>query len=475
MTPVRLREEGGRAAKARATRSACRRSSRASGCSTSTRSSSPRATAPRSSPRSSLGRPAPHQARDRGLTRWDGATSDARPGGPRGRWLRPSSCSPRLARGDGRDASSLERRRRPRSRPRRRSRPPGAVRRHRPRVRRRHRSTRSASIPTPSASRPDFSPWEVVGRPERRIDAADEQAHVRTTYVAALPDRAVRAGADSPRCTSSPPGRVSFARRRGRLDESSIDVRLPAARVYSRLAAVDSRDDARRVGTVAGGPPLAARTVVPLAPGRSCASALRSARSLLAAGGVALAYAAWPRGEPRAACAAEPEPPTGPVLSPLEQALVLLEDARAGRRRGRPTPCARARRRGAGARGRGDPELARRGARAGVVGGRRRRSTETSGLAARVRACSRRAARDATEKWRAADAPGCCRSRSRRRPASTARRAARSSARRCARSHPAIVSRRRRRRARRPRRASARDLDVTRARLAAAPARRASS
>jgi hypothetical protein len=29
----------------------------------------------------------------------------------------------------------------------------------------------------------DFSPWEVVGRPQRRIASTDEQAYVRTTFV----------------------------------------------------------------------------------------------------------------------------------------------------------------------------------------------------------------------------------------------------------------------------------------------------
>ncbi len=183
------------------------------------------------------------QARNRGLTRWDDV--DFRRSAWRPSWclLRPSSCSPTLARDDG-----------PTEQPRGET-PPEieaeATIAPRPVL---FGDTVRASVDVmldtervdPDSVRvaADFSPWEVIGRPERRIAATDEQAHVRSTFVLrCLSGACVPAGQSG--LYEFPEGRVSFTRRGGRLDESSIAVRLPAVRVYSRLTDVTLVDDSR--------------------------------------------------------------------------------------------------------------------------------------------------------------------------------------------------------------------------------------
>ena len=171
----------------------------------------------------------------------------------------------------------------------------------------------------------DFSPWEVVGRPERRVVSTDEQAHVRATFVLrCLTGACVPAGQSA--LYEFPPGRVSFARRGDRLDESSIAVRLPAVRVYSRLSEVVPVDDSRpSVPWQADLLSLPAPSF--RVPPTTLILVLLLGALVATAGAVALAYTAWPRAALVPPPAPEPEPPPGPALSPLEQALVLLEKA----------------------------------------------------------------------------------------------------------------------------------------------------
>lgn len=171
----------------------------------------------------------------------------------------------------------------------------------------------------------DFSPWEVIGRPERRIASTDEQAHVRSTFVLrCLSGACVPAGQSG--LYEFPEGRVSFTRRGGPLDESSIAVRLPAVRVYSRLTDVTAVDDSRpSVPWRADLLSLPAPSFR-VAPGTLVLLLLLGA-IVATAGAVALAYAAWPRAALAPPPPPAPLPPPGPVLSPLEQALVLLENA----------------------------------------------------------------------------------------------------------------------------------------------------
>jgi hypothetical protein len=170
----------------------------------------------------------------------------------------------------------------------------------------------------------DFTPWEVVGRPERRIASTYEQAHVRTTFVLrCLTGACVPAGQSA--LYEFPQGRVSFIRRGDRFDESSIPVRLPGVRVYSRLTDVVPVDDSRP--SVPWQVDLLSLPAPSLRVAPSTLVLLLLLGALAAtAGAVALAYAAWPRAlAPPPAPA--PMPPPGPALSPLEQALVLLENA----------------------------------------------------------------------------------------------------------------------------------------------------
>jgi hypothetical protein len=170
----------------------------------------------------------------------------------------------------------------------------------------------------------DFSPWDVVGSPDRRIATTDDQAHVRATFVLrCLTGACVPAGQSA--LYEFPQARVSFTRRGDRFDESSIPVSLPAVRVYSRLTDAVPAE---------GGPavPWQADLLSLPVPSFRVAPSIFVLLLLLGAfaataGAVALAYAAWPRAAPAPLPAPVPLPPPGPVLSPLEQALVLLENA----------------------------------------------------------------------------------------------------------------------------------------------------
>jgi hypothetical protein len=171
----------------------------------------------------------------------------------------------------------------------------------------------------------DLSPWEVVGRPDRRVVSAGERAHVRATFVLrCLTGACVPSGNFT--VYEFDPGRVSFARRSGRLaDESSIAVRFPSVRVYTRLseAVVDgARRSAPWQADVLSLPAPSFR----IAP-RVLALLLLFFALVATSGAVALAYAAWPRAAPAPPPEPEPGPPPEPALSPLEQALVLLEEA----------------------------------------------------------------------------------------------------------------------------------------------------
>ena len=171
----------------------------------------------------------------------------------------------------------------------------------------------------------DFAPWEIVEKPERRQTSAGELAYVRVAYTL--------------RCLSSTcppsgrsttyrfdPGRVSFARvTRTAPDEGSLRVPWPSFRVFSRVAAADLQNNLRSSAPWQADVISLPATSFRLAPGRLVAVLLVAALALAAAA-LGLAAAAWPRRKP----APPPPPPTAPaepMLSPLEQALVLLEQS----------------------------------------------------------------------------------------------------------------------------------------------------
>ena len=177
----------------------------------------------------------------------------------------------------------------------------------------------------------EFLPWEIVGQPVRARQDAGSTTHLRTTYTL--------------RCTGSPcapsnssaalefdPARVSYGGSAGTVgDREALRVHWPILLVYSRFAAANA-EGASRVGSsstaslwradLASFPAATYR----IAPG-VLLPALVVLAVLLGAAGVALALVAIPRRRKAPEPEPEPEPEPVVVLTPLEQALELLEDA----------------------------------------------------------------------------------------------------------------------------------------------------
>jgi hypothetical protein len=173
-----------------------------------------------------------------------------------------------------------------------------------------------------------FVPWELSGPQQRIRRDAGSRTYLRTTYTL--------------RCTSSPclpadqasaldfnPARVSYASPGAAPGtRQSIPVDWPTVLVYSRFAAPNLdgptgpaaaspwRADLEALPAVSYGPP--AGLLIPVA---------LVLAALLAAGGAALAYVAIPRRGAVPEPEPEPEPEPVVLLTPLEQALELLEDA----------------------------------------------------------------------------------------------------------------------------------------------------
>jgi hypothetical protein len=176
----------------------------------------------------------------------------------------------------------------------------------------------------------NFVPWEIVGEPARTRRDSGARTYLRTTYTL--------------RCLSGPclpgnqssaldfdRGRVSFVRLGSTAGaRESKPISWPTLLVYSRFAAatlasprepLNPNPNPWRADLVSF-PAVSYR----VAPGFLLA-ALLGAAAVLVAAGAALAYRAIPRRGPPPPPEPEPEPEPEPVLTPLEQALVLLEDA----------------------------------------------------------------------------------------------------------------------------------------------------
>ena len=170
-----------------------------------------------------------------------------------------------------------------------------------------------------------FASWELVGEPERVRRVAGSTTSLRTTYVLrCLKGPCVPSGQSAP--LEFDQARVTYTRLGGDGQESRETIRLnwPILTVYSRFAsaAVEGREGLATpwradVLTL----PAASHRVAPWL----VFALLLGLGAVLTAGGVALGYAAWPRRAP--APAPEPEAPPPPRLTPLQQALALLEDA----------------------------------------------------------------------------------------------------------------------------------------------------
>jgi len=169
----------------------------------------------------------------------------------------------------------------------------------------------------------EFAPFEIVGPPQRlRRDAGDTTYLRRTFVLRCLVGTCVPSG-ESARY-EFPPARIAFAVAGDDADTSSLRTPMPSVRVYSRFTALGAgtdRGSAPWVVDLLSLPSASYR----LAPGLLIA-VLVSTAVLAALAGVLLGYLAWP---PRVLeLEPEPEPQLPPPpLSPLEQALLLLEQS----------------------------------------------------------------------------------------------------------------------------------------------------
>ena len=168
-----------------------------------------------------------------------------------------------------------------------------------------------------------FAPWEVVAEPERVRRNAGSTTYVQTTFVLrCLTSPCVPPGQTAP--LEFGPARVTYrSPAGGEQQRESIRVDWPVLTVYSRFASASF--DGR---TGAATPWRADLLTMPavsyrVAPGVALVAILAGAL-LLAVTGALLAVLAWPQRAP--APPPEPEVPPAPVLTPLEQALALLED-----------------------------------------------------------------------------------------------------------------------------------------------------
>jgi hypothetical protein len=172
-----------------------------------------------------------------------------------------------------------------------------------------------------------FSPWEVVGEPERVRRDAGATTYVRTSWVLrCLLSPCIPSGQAAP--LEFDAARVSYVEV-GRTDggRTSAPVAWPLLTVYSRFASANFEGGTD--GTSTSTPWRADLLAMPavsyrVAPGLLIVVAL-GLGGLLVLGGIALTVLAWPRRKP--APPPEPEPEPLPDLTPLEQALELLEDA----------------------------------------------------------------------------------------------------------------------------------------------------
>ena len=171
----------------------------------------------------------------------------------------------------------------------------------------------------------EFAPFEIVG-PARRLrrDAAHTTYLRRTFVLRCLTGTCVPSG-ESARY-EFPSARVRFAETDVEAaGVSAITIPMPSVRVYSRFTALGAgtdRDSAPWIVDLSSLPAASFR----IAPGLLVALLLSGA-ALAAIAGVFLGYLAWPPRVLEPEEEPEPELPQAPPLSPLEQALVLLEQS----------------------------------------------------------------------------------------------------------------------------------------------------
>ncbi len=167
-----------------------------------------------------------------------------------------------------------------------------------------------------------FSPWTIVGEPERVQRDGGSLTHLTITYVLRCltspcvpPGQTAQIEFDSARASYAAPGAGETRK--------SLRVDLPVITVYSRFSAASFTGRAELAS-----PWRADVLTMPAVSYRSdpvlVLALLIGGALLLATAGAVLVYAAWPRRAP--APPPVPEAPPPPPLSPLQQALRLLED-----------------------------------------------------------------------------------------------------------------------------------------------------
>jgi hypothetical protein len=172
----------------------------------------------------------------------------------------------------------------------------------------------------------DFSPWKIVGKPvESRRDAGNETHLLRAFVLRCLTEPCVPSGRAAP--IQFEPARMSYAASAGRSAERrSVEVTWPGLLVYSRSSSAGVEPRTGRElwrADLVSLPGVSYR----IAPGFLLALLLFGS-ALLSGTGLLLAYRAWPRRSPAPPPEpVEPEPVFEQTLSPLEQALLLLEES----------------------------------------------------------------------------------------------------------------------------------------------------
>jgi hypothetical protein len=172
----------------------------------------------------------------------------------------------------------------------------------------------------------DFLPWRVIARPRRVRRDEGERTHVRTTFLLrCLAEPCIPTGQSAQ--YEPDPVRIAYtAVGEGAQGPGSIEVPFPPLRMYTRLSS-----NVVRVSRNVSTPWRADLLTLPqasyrIAPGLLTALFLGGA-VIFGLGAVGLAYVAWPRRAPAPPPEPEPELPPEPGLSPLEQALALLEES----------------------------------------------------------------------------------------------------------------------------------------------------
>ena len=170
-----------------------------------------------------------------------------------------------------------------------------------------------------------FSPWEIVGEPVRTERSSGTTTYVGSSYTLRCQEPScVPSGQSAPLEFSA--ARVSYTRPGRPEPRTSISVAWPVLTVYSRFATAGFEGGN---GGPSSAPWRADTFTLPAVTHRFPPAVVVGAAGVLgvlfALGGAVLVFIAWPRRAP--APPPEPEPEPVPLLTPLEQALMLLEDA----------------------------------------------------------------------------------------------------------------------------------------------------